>query len=275
MATNKEIEKLYDSKILSSIDINMLWGKKNELYFNHNGLLYDENWESYILEFRDESLNEFLYKLELEQVKKIASHLEEYNENHLLLDAGCGAGGSSIIIHELNRCKIEGYTLSNEQVKLGNKSAKKRKVENAVLFLKGNILELPVEEKKYNAILASENTEHIVDLDSMYSEFQRVLVNRGSLLIIAWCATDSEDGKRIKSQVDNHYLTDIHTKSEYIEKARNYGFQLVLEEDLTEETARYWKIRSSGKILSGSEPFMTEGFYKGFMEYHLLKFELR
>lgn len=272
MYNSDALKKAYDKKAVNVNDINNLLGKDDNLIFNHNGILMPgDNVEQPDSEIK---LLEYLHKLEINQVKYLIGKMYDLEKDGLLLDAGCGSGGSSILIHNAKKCKIEGYTLSPEQAKVGNRTAKKYGIEGFVKFEVGNILSF--EEKCYNKfdyIYASENTEHLTDLRLMFSEFGKVAKSAGVLIIVAWCATKGERGMIIKKQVDEHYLTDIHTIEEYINIGCDSDWEIKEVDDMTELTAPYWEARLKSENVTGSEKFMYEGFNANRMQYCMFKFK--
>ena len=52
----------------------------------------------------------------------------------IVLDAGCGVGGSSIFLASILGCKVTGITISPGQVEQATSNAKKSEVENLVDF---------------------------------------------------------------------------------------------------------------------------------------------
>jgi len=267
-----KLRKVYDKKSVDAHDINNLLGKNDMLIFNHNGILMPcdkiEQPDS------EDKLLEYLHKLEIDQVKYLIYKMYDLGKDSLFLDAGCGSGGSSILIHNEKKCKIEGYTLSPEQARVGNRVAKKYGIENLVKFKVGDILSFDNKcYNKYDYIYASENTEHLNDLRLMYSEFGKVAKSGCVLIIVAWCATKGELGMKIKKQVDKHYLTDIHTVDEYINAGCGYIWELSEIDDMTELTAPYWEVRLKSENVTGSESFMYEGFNTKRMQYYMFKFK--
>jgi geranyl diphosphate 2-C-methyltransferase len=211
--------------------------------------------------------------MEADQVSFCLQVIDAILSNQLLLDAGCGAGGTSLILHETFSCCIEGFTLSPKQAEYANAVAEYYGCSEQVQFFVGDILNLPRSANHFDVVWACENTEHLPNLNSMYQEFSRVTRAGGRLIIVAWCATTSPMGHSIKGQVDDHYKTDIHTRAEYLSAAQTNGWSLRRQVEMTSLTAPYWELRSFSKHRTGSESFMWEGFSTGTEEYHLFEFE--
>lgn len=267
----KELAKIYDGKTADAGDINALLARKDKRFFNHNGIvLYAQSLRT---PSSEEDLLEMLHKLEADLVEYSIRYLGTVLKEHILLDAGCGAGGTSLMIHEAFGCRIEGVTLSPKQAEFATKAAELYGFSDSVRFFIGDILQLPCEGNYYDIIWACESTEHLPDLDAMYNGFRRVTKPSGRLVIVTWCATDSPLGMSIKPKVDNHYKTNIHTREEYLKHAKRNGWTIDKQIDMTDMTAPYWKLRSTSEHRTGSETFMAEGFGTGALEYYLFTFD--
>jgi len=272
MFNEKELAKLYDEKINNSRDINNLLARKDQLVFNHNGILMSEDNISF--PNTELELLDLLHTMEINQAVYCIKFLGSPLPEHVVLDAGCGAGGTGILIHKEYGCFIEGITISPQQVQVALESAAFYGYSNKVNFFAGNILTLDRVDNYYNFVYASENTEHLPNLDTMYKEFARVSRPLGRLVIVTWCATSTKFGAEIKHQVDNHYKTHIHTRDEYIQEAQKCGWKLIQEIDLTTRTVPYWMLRSCSENRTGSEIFMGFGFATGSLQYYLFAFDL-
>lgn len=268
----QELASLYDLKVQNTQDLNNLLGKRDQLIFNHNGILLPD--KAITFPHSEGELLSLLHEMEIDQAKYCIKYLGSPRSEQILLDAGCGAGGTSIILHRTYGCVIEGVTLSPKQVEVGMQVARFYGYENAVHFFVGDILNLTCDENYYDFVYASENTEHLPDLNEMYKEFRRATKPGGRLVIVTWCATDGILGSSIKSYVDNHYKTHIHTQREYVMSAEANGWLLKHKVDMTHLTAPYWQLRASSEKRTGSEGFMGFGFSSGSLEYFLFAFDL-
>src|SRR3989344_7042176 len=94
--TNKDVADYYDShQIIYSI----FWSKTAL----HYGLWYDNT----------KNLAEAIIN-----TNKFVKEVLEINSSDVVLDAGCGVGGTSVYIAEATSTKVEGITLSDVQLKI-------------------------------------------------------------------------------------------------------------------------------------------------------------
>jgi geranyl diphosphate 2-C-methyltransferase len=266
-----EIAKMYDAKMTNTDDLNNLLANKGGRVFNHLGILLPGH--PMPEPKTEDELLDLLNQMETDLVAYTIPHLGRLESEHILLDAGCGAGGTALMIHEAFGCRIEGVNLSRKQVEFAEQATERLGLSDSIRFIVADVLKLPCADEHYDAVWACESTQGLPDLDSMYAEFARVTKPAGRLVIVDFCAKDTPSGKAIKDKVDGHYGTRIRTREDYTSFAEKGGWVLADAIDMTGLTASYWRLRSSSAHGTGSESFMTEGFLTGNLEYYLLAFD--
>lgn len=266
----RAIAEMYDLK--TRVGLNEKLARRDLLLFNHNGLvLVGESLDMYRRRIVDEeSLLQVLHEMEKNNVRFGMQYLGTPTEQMIGLDAGCGAGAASLMIHREYGCQMEGFTLSKEQVKYANAAAEHHGYSEKVKFSVGNMLKLDKPDELYDFIWACESTEHAPDLLTMFREFARVGKPSSRLVIIAATAHNPES----KMRVDEHYLTDFHSPEDYVEAARQSGWSSVAYVDLTPMTTPYWDLRRSSENATGIENFIYTNLINGSFRYHLFAFDL-
>lgn len=268
-----EIAKSYDKKIIDINDLNVRLAEDDFIENNHDGIfLPGDSLEYFQARIKDEKTHlEVIHSLELNQTRFGALFLKYPTKDMTILDAGCGAGGSAILIHQMYGSKIEGFTLSEQQALYANAAAKKYGYEKSLKFSQGDMTKLNVQDNYYDTIWACASTEHVSNLDDLFKEFKRVAKNNSRLVIIAWCASDPD----VKKLVDNHYLTDINQADSYLTAAARHNWYSSYHLDMTSQITPYWQLRSYKKTYTNAESFMTPGFLDRKIEYHMFCFDLK
>lgn len=162
---NKQIEKFYDLYHKLYLDI---WGNYDNLAL-HMGY-YDPSIKSH-----EESLL---------RLNEIIFDMAKIRQNDLVLDAGCGVGGSSIWLAKLKGCKVIGISLAKKEIKLARKFAKQNKVDNIIRFEAMNMIKTNFSDNFFNVIIAIESTCYIINKLFFLKEASRIL-KQGERLIIS------------------------------------------------------------------------------------------
>lgn len=115
MFSKKDIERYYD---LSEIHYRLHWNlnKSRSLHYGY--------WDSSTKNFHQALLN----------INNILSQRAKITKDDVVLDAGCGIGGSSIWLAKKTGCKVTGISLSEKQVNTANALATKEGVEHLAKF---------------------------------------------------------------------------------------------------------------------------------------------
>ena len=101
----------------------------------------------------------------------------------LVLDAGCGIGGSSRLLARQFDCQVIGIDLSDKFIPAANFLTQCMALENLVSFQQGSILDLPFEKNTFDAILCQHVLMNIKDKSKAVKEFFRVLKPGGKLIL--------------------------------------------------------------------------------------------
>ena len=104
-------------------------------------------------------------------------------KDSLILDAGCGLGGSSRLIAKNFKCRVKGIDLSESFIETAKKLTCWSTPELDVSFDKASILELPFEDNSFDAVLCQHILMNIKDKKTAVKEFYRILKPDGTLII--------------------------------------------------------------------------------------------
>ncbi len=101
----------------------------------------------------------------------------------VILDAGCGVGGSAIWLAKEYETKVVGITISKTQVAQARKNAKENKVDHLVKFYERDFIKTGFKDKSFDVIWAIESVCHAEDKREFLKETHRLLKKRGRLVI--------------------------------------------------------------------------------------------
>ena len=131
-------------------------------------------------------------------------------QEFLLLDVGCGSGGSSIIFNQIG-CIVHAIDISNSAIEAAKKKASQLG-SDSINFVVGNFKKLPYESNMFDAVFAQGSLYYgsSVDFRDAVLEIYRVLRPGGCVRIYTKSSNDVWAKKGI-SRGDESYLIDSDT----------------------------------------------------------------
>ncbi|MGW4383610.1 geranyl diphosphate 2-C-methyltransferase [Kitasatospora sp. NPDC004531] len=251
--------------------VNIKLGEVDGLYHHHYGLgPVDPAVFEGPDETRDERMIEEMHRLETAQADVLLDHLGDIAPTDALLDAGSGRGGTSIMANLRFGCEVDGVSISEQQVAFANGQAHERGVADRVRFHFRNMLDTGFETASRRAIWTNETTMY-VDLFEAFGEFSRLLAPGGRYVCITGCSNDVM-GLRSKavSRIDEHYICNIHPRSQYFKALAANNLVPISVVDLTADTIPYWELRAQSSVATGIEdPFLT-AYKEGSFHYLMI-----
>ncbi|XP_040375123.1 uncharacterized protein LOC112196848 isoform X2 [Rosa chinensis] len=156
-----------------------------------------------IFKTEDEELN-------TAQLRKISTLIDKarIDENHEVLDIGCGWGTLAIEAVKRTGCRYTGITLSEEQLKFAEKKVKDAGLQHRIKFLLCDYRQLP-SDHKYDRIISCEMLEHVGHefMDEFFSCCESVLAKNGLFILqFTSIADERYDEYRRSSGFLNEYI---------------------------------------------------------------------
>jgi len=149
------------------------------------------------------------------------------------IDVGCGVGGPMRNMAMFSGATIDGITINEYQVKIGNKYNEKLGLDNICKLTRGDFQELPWAKETFDVAYAIEATCHSPNRVQTFSGIARVLKPGGLFAGYEWVMTDkydpnNKDHVRIKEgiEVGNGLPTLVYYK-EIDQNLRDSGFEVL------------------------------------------------
>jgi len=247
--------------------VNMRLGEVDGLYHHHYGI---GDYDPAVLTAGEDAIIKEMHRLETAQAEVLLDHLGDIKSTDALMDGGSGRGGTSFMANQRFGCQVDGVTISEEQVRFANDQAQQRGVAGKVKFHFKNMLDTGFETGSRRAIWTNETTMY-VDLHQLFGEFARLIPHGGRYVCITGCYNDVTGGRsRAVSQIDQHYICNIHARGDYFKALSDNGFVPINVVDLTAATIPYWELRERSSVATGVEkPFLT-AYREGSFHYLLI-----
>jgi tocopherol O-methyltransferase len=155
----------------------------------------------------------------------------------VVLDAGCGVGGTAIWIAEKYNAKIVGINIVEKQIKLARKYAKRRGVDNLVSFELKDYCNTGFPDESFDKIYALESVCHASNKEDFVKEASRLLKPGGKLCVYDYFVNkvkNKDDEKRYNIFCEGWAMPGLATNVEFEGYLTRHQFGDVCFANLTE-----------------------------------------
>ncbi len=167
--------------------------------------------------------------------RRLAS-LGQIEENDVVLDAGCGVGGSAIFLAKNIGCQVTGITLSDRQVRTATHFSEKNEVSHLAKFERMDYTQTRFPDHHFDVVWAVESMQTATDKSRFLKEMRRVLKPGGRLLIADvfkegnW---DINETTVMQTMLNGWAMSDILNLAELRDLAKKHNFTALENVDVT------------------------------------------
>ncbi|MBS3086338.1 methyltransferase domain-containing protein [Candidatus Pacearchaeota archaeon] len=176
-------------------------------------------WNKNTKSHKESLINQNLF---MENVSKV-------NSKDIILDAGCGVGGSSIWLYKRFKAKIYGISISGFQIKKAKDFSKKEGFKNLINFSVQDYSNTKFESNKFTLLWAQESLPHEDKKLKFLKEAYRILKKGGRLVSADYFSVKERyivDEKRIMNDFTRGWaMANFITKEKFIRLAKKAGFK--------------------------------------------------
>lgn len=169
-------QQVVDYYNFSEIDYKLLWNLDKSLAL-HYGF-----WDSKVQNLPQA----------LERENEILSKIAKIKKSDVVLDAGCGVGGSSIYLAKNIGCRVVGITLSPKQQVAAKLNAKRAGVEKLTQFYIKDYTKTGFKNNSFDVVWAIESVCYAPKKEKFIKEAFRILKKGGRLVVADFFTTKNE-----------------------------------------------------------------------------------
>ncbi len=237
--TGQQIVDYYDA---CNIDYRLIWNL-DKSYAMHFGY-----WDKKVKNFSQS----------LERENEVLAEMARIKSSDVVLDAGCGVGGSSIFLAKKFGCEVVGITLSRKQADAAAKNAERNGVAGNTEFLVMDFENITLPNEKFDVVWAIESVCHANSKKKFLEGMGRILKPNGRLIVADGFAV-KEDYNDSEKNIMQRWLSGWAVNSlETIENFKKFladaGFQKISFFDISDHV-----IPSSKRLYKYSFPAMFFG----------------
>lgn len=259
--TNKDIVDYYDQ---TETHYNLFW-KLEESMGIHYGVWADET----------KSIAEAVVN-----GNRSLAQFGNIKSSDLILDAGCGIGGSAIFLAKNIGCQVKGITLSEKQVETAKRLAKNNNVDHLVEFKVMDYTKTNFSDSTFDVIWAVESFGSAHEKASFLQEMKRILKPGGKILFTDTFKPTTysiQDNKDMQTMLNGWAISDILSIEELQNLGEENGFTTLQVKDISKKIVksvqRYYYAAYFGmigtklyNIFKNASPFSKIHYKTGFAQ---------
>ena len=160
-------------------------------------------------------------------------------KSDVVVDAGCGVGGTAIVINREHGSQVVGLNINNMQLDIARERAKEAGVEDEVTFQFSDCSRhLPFDDNSVDVIVNIESACHYADRSAFIAEAARVLKPGGRIVAQDWMAanglSDADKKAFLDPLCETWFLGDLDSLDSYSKMLSDSGFDVVEAEYIEE-----------------------------------------
>jgi len=204
-----DVVRYYDATWL---DYRVLWSDRSSraMHFGY----YDEGISS--------------HALALQNTNNVLARLARVGPGDVVLDAGCGLGGSACWLAQHRHARCVGITPVHRQVTKARKIAAERGLSSRVEFVCGDYTHLPFGEGTFDVVWALESLCHATEKNKFYAEAARALRPGGRLVVADYMRAGrpmpAPAEAFLQPWLKGWSMPDLYTPGEHLDACRQAGF---------------------------------------------------
>ncbi len=222
-------------------------------------------------------------------INKVMATKACINSSTVVLDAGCGIGGSSIWLAKNIGCHVTGISLSDKQIADANAKSQEENLSALAIFEKKDFANTQYQAESFDVIWAIESVCHANDKSDFTREAFRLLKKGGRLILADFFKNDGlaeVESAAIKNWAEGWAIDDFETIENFQDYLQTSGFENIELENATENirpSARrlyrsWFPGMIGGKIYRlfhpGATAFGKKNIDTAYLQYSCLKKDL-
>lgn len=173
----------------------------------------------------------------LENTNQKIAELGNIQKDHIVLDAGCGIGGTAMYLASNFDCKVNGITLSEKQLIAGNHHIQTKRLDHLVQLEIMNYEQTKFSNNSFDLVYGIESICHSTNKEKFLQEAFRLLKPGGKLIVIDFFQDKSfltiKEARIMTNWLERWAVSNLTSTHTLIEQAEKTGFLLNLNENLS------------------------------------------
>lgn len=175
--------------------------------------------------------------------RQLMDHLAELanlQTGSVILDIGCGFGGTSIYLAQKYRVRATGITISPVQVEMARKAAVAAQSDAQFLLMDAEALNFP---HPFDLLWSVESISHYHDHRSFFVHAARFLKPGGAFALTDWFRKPDLSAAQIRKfiqPIERGMYVELETMDDYQSHLLASGLRIIQRQDLSRQCAKSW-----------------------------------
>lgn len=205
--------------------------------WDHRNVWHKGNYQAAHFGIYDESATH--HKAALLNTNRILADLSGVRPGMLVMDAGCGWGGSALWLAKERKARVTGVNITPYQIAECKIKAKKMDLHNLCTFVESDYCDTPFADEQFDVVWSCESLCHAANKQDFYRESFRILKQGGRLVIADYHRLKRPNAqaeeKILQRWLDGWACIDIDTSQEHHLHASRAGFTSVHQHDFSKQ----------------------------------------
>jgi tocopherol O-methyltransferase len=178
----------------------------------------------------------------------LTAHLAEaaqLSNGAVILDVGCGFGGSSIYLANKHQATVTGITISPVQAAMAQEAAKHTKATARFLVMDADDITL---RDKFDVVWSIEAISHFTKKPRFFIRAAEMLKPGGTLALIDWFKQEHLPAARHRAYItpiERGMLVELKTIGDYAEMIQAAGLEITHTSDLSNRCSKTWEVSAN------------------------------
>jgi len=178
----------------------------------------------------------------------LTAHLAEAAQvphGAVILDVGCGFGGSSIYLATHYHATVTGITISPVQAAIARQAGNNANATARFLVMDADQI-APL--GMFDLVWSIESISHFTNKAGFFTQAARMLQPGGTLALIDWFKHENLSAAQHRGNItpiERGMLVELKTIADYAEMIRAAGLEITHTSDLSEQCSRTWEISAN------------------------------
>jgi tocopherol O-methyltransferase len=167
------------------------------------------------------------FEASLLKMNEVLMNTAKIKSTDVVLDAGCGVGGSSIYLAKTLGCKCVGITLSPTQLPYANTYAQQAGVSHLVNFYQMNYMQTTFAPESFDVVWGNESICYADDKNAFVQEAYRLLKPGGRLILGEGFVTKPENNQipAVRKMLNGWQINYLDTPQNFLNHMQSAGFK--------------------------------------------------